>query len=92
MTLNRVFENADTVFDRNLGSELKEPSQISNELEVISQRLLEQNTKMTQIEEHLNSKFEEILKEVRVNEKCDVLNRERDVENSNPGPFSSENK
>ena len=63
-TLNNVSENVNNVFDRNLGSELTEPSQISNEIEINSQRLSEQNSnKMTQIEHQLNSKFEEILQE-----------------------------
>ena len=51
MTSNSVSENADNVFDWSLGSEITEPSQISNEIEYILQRLLEQNTKMTQIED-----------------------------------------
>ena len=42
-TLTNVIENGNEVFDRNLGSELTEPSRISNEIEVISQRLAEQN-------------------------------------------------
>ena len=58
-TSTNVSENADNVFVRNLGSDLTEPSQVSNEIEVISQRLTEQNnTKMSHIEEHLNSKFQ----------------------------------
>ena len=62
-TLVDVSENVNNIFDRNLGSELTEPSQISNEIEAISQRLSEQNNhKMTQIEQQLNSKFEEIKK------------------------------
>ena len=49
-TLVKVSENVNNIFDRNLGSELTEPSQISNEIEVITQRLSEQNNhKMTQI-------------------------------------------
>ena len=52
-TLVGVFENGNNIFDRNLGSELIEPSQISNEIEVISQRLAEQNNdKMSQIEDN----------------------------------------
>ena len=67
-TLTNVSENVNNAFDRNLGSELTEPSQISNEIEIISQRLSEENSnKMTQIEHQLNSKFEEILKEIRAN-------------------------
>ena len=61
-TLTNVSENVNNVFDRNLGSELTEPSQISNEIEIITQRLSEQNSnKKTQIEHQLNSKFDEIL-------------------------------
>ena len=83
-TLINVSENADNVFDRNLGSELTEPSQVSNVIEIVSQRLTEQiNTKMSQIEKHPNSKFEEILKEIRVYKNC---NREKDNENCDPGP------
>ena len=51
-TLVDVSENVNTIFDRNLGSKLTEPSQISNEIEAITQRLSEQNNhKMTQIEQ-----------------------------------------
>ena len=61
-TLVDVSGNVNNIFDRNLGSELTEPSQISNETEVNTQRLSEQNYhKMTQIEQQLNSKFEKIL-------------------------------
>ena len=68
-TLVEVSENVNT-FDRNLGSELTEPSQISNEIKAITQRLSEQNNHtMTQIEQQLNSKFEEILKGIRTNKK-----------------------
>ena len=42
-TLTNVSENVNNIFDRNLGSELTDPSQISNEIEVFSQRLTEQN-------------------------------------------------
>ena len=53
-----------------MGSELTEPSQISNEMKAITQRLSEQNNhKMKQIEQQLNSKFEEILKEIRTKRK-----------------------
>ena len=44
-TLTNVSENVNNVFDRNLGSEITEPSQISNQIEVISQRLAEQNNR-----------------------------------------------
>ena len=92
-TLNNVSENVNNIFDRNLGSELTEPSQISNEIEVISQRLTEQNNdKMSQIEEHLNNKFEEILKEIRTNKNYIVLTDEEDAENNQPGPSNSKNK
>ena len=47
-----VSEIVDYIFDKNLGSNLTEPSQISNEIEAITQRLSEQNnTKMTQFEQ-----------------------------------------
>ena len=65
-TLVDVSDNVNKIFDRNLGSELTDSSQISNVIEAITQRLSEKNShKMTQIEQHLNSKFEEILKEIR---------------------------
>ena len=48
-TLVDVSENVTNIFDRNLDSELTEPSSISNEIEATSQRLSEQNnTNMTQ--------------------------------------------
>ena len=86
-TLVGVSEKVNNILDRNLGSELTEPSQISNEIEVISQRLTEQNNdKMSQIEEQLNNKFEEILKEIRANKNCIVITDEEDAENNQPGP------
>ena len=61
-----VSENGNNIFDRNLGSELTERSQISNEIEAITQRLSEQNShKVTQIKQQLNSNSEEILEDVR---------------------------
>ena len=92
-TLVGVSENVNNVLDRNLGSELTEPSQISNEIEVISQRLTEQNNdKMSQIEEQLNNKFEEILKEIRTNKNRIVITDEEDAENNQPGPSNYRNK
>ena len=89
-TLIKVSENADSVLDRNLGSKLTEPPQVSNEIEDISQRLTEQkNTKMSQIEEHLNSKFEETLKEIGANKNRE---REKDDENCDPGPSNLRNE
>ena len=86
-TLTNVSENVNNVFDRNLGSELTEPSQISNEIETITQRLSEQNNnKLTQIEHQLNSKFEEILKEIRTNKNYNVTTDEEDAESRQPGP------
>ena len=49
-TLVDVSETVYNFFVRNLGSELAEPSQTSNEKDAITQRLSEQNShKMTQI-------------------------------------------
>ena len=82
-----------TFFVRNLGSELREPSQISNEIEAITQRLSEQNSsKMTQIEQQLKSKFEEILKEIRTNRESNLINDEEDDENNRASTSNSENK
>ena len=51
-TLINVSENVNNILHRNPGSEITEPSQIRNEIEVIFQRLAERNnTKMTLIEE-----------------------------------------
>ena len=92
-TLVDVSENFNNIFDRNLSSELTEPSQISNEIEAITQRLSEQNSnKMTQIEQQLNSKFEAILKEIRTNRESNLINDEEDAENNRPGPSNSENR
>ena len=92
-TLTNVSGKVTIIFDRNLGSELTDPSQISNEIEVISQTLSEQNnTKMTQIEEQLNSKFEEILKEIRTNKNHNVSFDEEDVDSRQPGPSNSKGK
>ena len=75
----------------NLGSELTELSQISNEIEAITQRLSEQNnTKMTQNEQQPNDKFEEILKEIRTNRDSNLVNDEEDAENNRPSPSNPE--
>ena len=88
-----VSENVNNIFDRNLGSELTELSQNSNEIDVISQRLAEQNNnKMTQLEQQLNNKFEEILKEIRTNRNSNLVNGEEDAENNRPSTSNSENK
>ena len=92
-TLVDVSENVNNIFDRNLSSELTEPSQISNEIEAISQRLSAQNDhKMMQIEQKLNSRFEEILKEIKTNKKNDLVDVEEDVEDDRPGTSNSGNK
>ena len=50
-TSTNVSENADNVFDRNIGSEVTKLSQVSKEIEIISQRSTERNnTKLSQIE------------------------------------------
>ena len=88
-----VSENVNNIFDRNLGSELTEPSQISNEIEAISQRLSEQNNhKMTQIEQQLNSKFEEILKEIKTNQENNLVDDKEDAEDNRPSTSNSENR
>ena len=80
-----VFDDVDNIFDRNLVSESTEPSQICNEIKVISQKLTEQNNaRMTQIEELLNGKFELILKENTVYKNHISTSRE-DPENCLPG-------
>ena len=92
-TLVDVAGNVNNIFDRNLGSELTEPSQISNEIEAITQRLSEQNNhKMSQIEQQLNSKFEEILKEIRTNKENNVADDDEGAENNRPSTSNSENR
>ena len=79
--------------DRNLGSEITEPSQISNEVEAISQRLSEQNNnKMKQTEQRLNSKFEEILIVIRTNRDSNLGIDEEDAENNRHNTSNSESK
>ena len=76
-----------------MGSELTEPSQISNEIKAITQRLSEQNNHtMTQIEQQLNSKFEEILKGIRTNKKSNLVNDEEDAEDNRPSTSNPKNK
>ena len=92
-TLINVSKNVNNVFDRNLGSELTEPSQISDEIEKITQGLFEQNkNKMTQIEHQLNSKFDEIPKEIRENKNYNVTTDEEDVESRQPGTSNPKTK
>ena len=79
------FEKFNNIFDRNLGSQLTEPSQISKEKEAISKRLSQQSiTKMTQIEQQFNSKFEEILKEIRTRRDSNLVKDKEDAENNRP--------
>ena len=47
---------------------------------------------MTQIEQQLNSRFEEILKEIRTNKKSDLVDVEEDAEDDRPGTSNSGNK
>ena len=47
---------------------------------------------MSQIEEQLNNKFEEILKEIRTNKNHIVITDEEDAENNRPGPSNYRNK
>ena len=47
---------------------------------------------MTQIEEQLNNKFEEILKEIGTNRNYNITTNEEDVERSQPGPSNSKNR
>ena len=92
-TLVDVSENVNNIFDRNLDSKLTEPSQISNEIEATSQRLSEQNNhKMTQIGQQLNSKFEEILKEIRTNKESNLVDDGEDAEDNRPSTSNSENR
>ena len=88
-----VSENVNINLDRNLDSEITDPSQISNEIEVISQRLAEQNkTKMTQMEEQLNNKFEMLPAEIRVNRNNYIISDKEDAENDRPGPSNLQNR
>ena len=88
-----VSENVNNIFDRNLGSKLTEPSQTSNGIEALTQILSEQNNhKLTQIEQQLNSKFDEILKEIRTNRDSNLAIGEEDAENNRPSTSNSEHK
>ena len=48
--------------------------------------------KMTQIEQQLNSKFEEILKRIRTNRESNLVNDEDDAEDNRPSNSNPENK
>ena len=47
---------------------------------------------MTQIEQQLNSKLEEILKGIRTNRDSNLVSDEEDTENNRPITSNSENK
>ena len=47
---------------------------------------------MSQIEEQLNSKFEELLQEVTTNENYNITTDVEDAERNQPGPFNSKNR
>ena len=92
-TLVDVSENGNNIFDRILVRELTVPSLISMEMEAISQRLFEQNnTKMTPIQQQLNSKFEGILNKIKTNRDRNLVADEEDAENNRPSSSNSENK
>ena len=92
-TLVDVFENVKNIFDWNSDSELTEPSQISNEIEAITQRLSEQsNNRMTQIEPPLKNNFEEILKEIITNRESSLVNDGEDAEKNRPSVSNSEKR
>ena len=78
-----VFEIVDGISDGILDSDVTEPSQFSNEIEVLSHRLGEQRQFDTK---QLNKKFEEMLKQVRINKKCKLTNRQENTENIRPFP------
>ena len=74
-------------------SELTEPSRTRNELDAITHRLSEQDShKMTQIEQELECKFEELLKEIRTNRDSNLSNGEDVAENNRPSISNSQNK
>ena len=50
------------------------------------------NNKMTQIEQQLNSKFEAILKEIRTNRDSNLIDDDEDAEDNRPSTSNSENK
>ena len=92
-TLVDVSEKDNNIFDRNLGSELTEPSQTSNGIEAITQRLSEQTShKVTQIEQQLNSKVKEILQEIRTSRDNSLAIGGEDAENKRHITSNSENK
>ena len=47
---------------------------------------------MTQVEQQLNSKFEEILKEIRTNKENNLVDDEEDAEDNRPSTSISENR
>ena len=47
---------------------------------------------MTQIEQQLKSKFEEILKEIRTNKGNNLVDDEKDAEDNSPSTSNSENR
>ena len=47
---------------------------------------------MTQIEQQLNSNFEEILKAIRTNRESNLANDEEDAEDNRPSTSNPENK
>ena len=47
---------------------------------------------MTQIEQQLNSKFEQILKEIRTNKEINLVDEEEDAEDNRPSTSNSENR
>ena len=92
-TLVNDFEIVNDIFNRNLGSELTEPSQISNGIEAITQRFSEQNShKMTQIEQQMNGIFGEILTKNRANRDSSLANDEEDAKNNGSSSSNTENK
>ena len=68
-------------------TELTAPSQISDGINIVSQRLSAQkNTKKTLIKKQLNTTFEQILREITPYKNCILPSRKQYAENNIPSP------
>ena len=90
---NRNLEVETTETNRNL-AQLREPSETSNEIQVWTERMSQENrSQINEIRQEMNSKFEMLLQEIKENRSVSAITNPRSEVDENPpqNPTSSRN-
>ena len=90
---NRNLEVETTETNRNL-AQLREPSETSNEIQVWTERMSQENrSQINEIRQEMNSKFEMLLQEIKENRSVSAITNPRSEVGENPplNPTSSRN-